>query len=193
MRPLRLAIAIVAWDTLTIAILGVIAGTDPLRDYLSEIGRDINGVPWWYFAAGTVATVLHLWLARMIRHSVRRVGLWLLASFFILQWLGAWVQCDADCANITAEGITHYVVALAAFVCFGLSVIVISWRTKRPLHLAAIIAILAALALLASDMARWYNGLFERISLVAFGIWLIVLSLHHERTVSAAAPSILPE
>lgn len=181
-----------AMDIVAVAIIGALtAGHDAIHGYISTLGTFGAPLRGWYVAAGTISSALHLWFIIGVRRAFGKdtsvyIAATLLGLFFVLQWLAAaFFPCDPGCEWITIPGQLHYALSFSAFVMFCIGIIVTTWVADthhlrfqhRWINSAAVACIASALALLATDRLDIYNGLVERITIVMFSTWTVILAV----------------
>jgi hypothetical membrane protein len=188
-----------AWLTLAgvavyVAIDVLLAFLRPGYSLLYNAESDYGRGPWYWVMdlnfllrcalSLTIAAALY----RVVRLDGRsRAGLALLVTWGICSGLLAFFADDPAGTPRTGSGVVHVVLALIAFTCIAIGVILISaslmsdpaWRPAAPILLAISIAGALAYLLLGAPHKHYHapGGLYERIFLGLELLWIAVAAV----------------
>jgi hypothetical membrane protein len=187
-----------AWFTLAgvavyVAIDVLLAFLRPGYSLLYNAESDYGRGPWYWVmdlnfllrCALSLAVAAALYVARLDRGA--RAGLALLATWAICSGLLAFFADDPEGTPATGSGVVHVILALIAFTCVTIGVIVISaglmsdpaWRPAAAILLAISIAAAIAYLLLGTVSKHPHapGGLYERIFLGLVLGWMVVAAI----------------
>jgi hypothetical membrane protein len=191
-KPLaRLTLAGVA---VYVAIDILLAFLRPKYSLLYNAESDYGRGPWYWVMDINflLRCALSLAIAAALYQVVRpgdrtRAGLALLITWAICSGLLAFFADNPAGTPVTSSGVVHVVLALIAFPCVTIGVILISaslmsdpaWRPAAPVLLAISVAGALALLLLAAPHKHYHapGGLYERIFLGLELLWIAAAAI----------------
>jgi hypothetical membrane protein len=200
-KPLaRLTLAGVA---IYVAIDVLLAFLRPQYSLLYNAESDYGRGPWFWVMDINflLRCALSLAIAAALYQVARldgrtRAGLALLVTWAICSGLLAFFADDPEGTPQHGSGVVHVILALIAFTCITIGVILISaslladpaWRPAAPVLLAISIAGALAYLLLGAPHKHYHapGGLYERIFLGLQLLWIVVAAIAIARRTPAA-------
>jgi hypothetical membrane protein len=204
-KPLaRLALAGVA---VYVAIDVLLAFLRPGYSLLYNAESDYGRGPWYWVMDLNflLRCALSLAIAAALYRAARpggrtRAGLALLVAWAICSGLLAFFADDPKGTPQTGGGIVHDVLAIIAFTCITIGVILISaslmpdpaWRPAAPILLAISVAGAVAYLLLGTAAKHHHapGGLYERIFLGLQLLWIAIAAIAIARRTPATQPEV---